>query len=120
MFQADFVKFNNRIPFIEFLKTLTDDEEAEILTSIDKLLELKNNNNIISNKLSKYLRDGIFELRVSHLNKISRSLYFFVKEKRIIFTHGFIKKVQKTPSDEIDKALKMKKYYISERNKNAN
>ena len=64
MYRADFAEYNGKIPFLEFLRSLSDDEQAEILAAIDKLLELKNSNNRISEKLSKYLHDGFFELRV--------------------------------------------------------
>ena len=43
---------------------------------------------------SKYLEDGIFEVRGKVGNDISRVLYHGGK---IILTNGFIKKTQKTP-----------------------
>ncbi len=110
MYRAEFAKYYENFPFLEFLKTLSIDEQVEITAAIDKLLELKNNNNRISEKMSKYLNDGIFELRVSHLNKISRSLYFYEKNKLIIFTNGFVKKTAKAPIKEIKKAIKIKNY----------
>jgi len=42
--------------------------------------------------LSKHLENGIFELRVSFENRISRNFYFYESDKRIIFTHGFVKR----------------------------
>ena len=54
-------------------------------------------------------------MRVCHKNRITRSLYFFVKGKRIVFTHGFIKKTEKTPNSEIEKARKLRDYYLSGR-----
>ena len=36
-----------------------------------------------------------------------------MSDKKIIFTHGFIKKTEKTPCKEIDKALKIKEFYKS-------
>ena len=112
MYRADFAEYNGKIPFLEFLRSLSDDEQAEILAAIDKLLELKNSNNRISEKLSKYIHDGFFELRVRHQNKISRSIFFYFKEKRIIFTNGFIKKSEKTPNSEIIKAIKIRENFI--------
>ena len=97
MINFDSVKFNNRNPFLDFIKSLSDDEQVDIFVAIDKLIELKNNNQRIPEKLSKYISNGIFELRVRHTNRISRCLYFFGKDKKIIFTNGFIKKQQKTP-----------------------
>lgn len=46
---------------------------------------------------------------------ISRVLYFFYYQGRIILTHGFVKKAQKTPPSEIEKAKKYRKDFI-ERN----
>ncbi len=108
MYRALFAEHNGKIPFKEFLESLTLDEKVEIIASIDKLVELKNNNNRISEKLSKFLRGGIFELRVNHKNKISRSLYFYQKDKMMIFTNGFIKKQDKTPNIEIEKSIIIK------------
>lgn len=113
MYRAEFAEYQGKFPFWEFLNSLTSDERAEVFASIDKLLELKNNNNRIPDKLSKFIRDGIFELRVKHLNKISRSFYFYEKNQRLIFTNGFIKKTDKIPPQEFEKALKIKKIYSS-------
>ena len=82
-----------------------------ILKNIEKLIEYKNNNYSLSPKFTKFLRDGIFELKVELRNKTSRSLYFYEKDQMIIFTNGFIKKTQKTPSKEIEKAKAIKEAY---------
>ena len=55
---------------------------------------------------SKSLDDGIFELRAKVGSDISRVLYFFYYEGRIILTNGFVKKTQKTPQNEIALAKK--------------
>ena len=112
MLNYDSVKINNKNPFLDFVKSLTDNEQVEIFAAIDKLIEFKNNNYIIPEKFSKYITNGIFELKVRHYNRISRCLYFFVKENKIIFTNGFIKKQQKTPINEIEKAIKYKSLYL--------
>ena len=58
---------------------------------------------------SKYIQDGIFELRTKQSTNITRILYFFYTDNKIILTNGFVKKTQKTPPSEIQKALKYKK-----------
>ena len=55
---------------------------------------------------SRYLEDGIYELRTSQGSNITRVLYFFVVGERVILTHGFVKKTQKTPPREIERAKK--------------
>ena len=62
---------------------------------------------------SEYLEDGIFEIRAKVGTDISRVLYFFVIEHKIILTNGFIKKTQKTPKKEIEKAKKYRNDYLS-------
>lgn len=56
---------------------------------------------------SRFLGDGIFELRVGQGNDNARILYFFVVGKRVILTHGFVKKTRKTPRRETDRAKSM-------------
>lgn len=63
------------------------------------MLETDGNN--IREPYSKFLGDGIYEVRVQQVNNITRVLYFLVVNKKIILTNGFIKKSQKTP--KIDK-----------------
>jgi len=110
-FKFDFAKFGNNIPMIDFLDSLSIKERALILKNIEKLMEYKNNNFNLSPKFTKSLRDGIFELKVELQNKTSRSLYFYEKNQMIIFTNGFIKKSQKTPAKEIEKAITIKEAY---------
>lgn len=52
------------------------------------------------------IEDGIFEIRCKVGNNISRVLYFFYFEGKIILTNGFVKKTQKTPTEEIKLAKK--------------
>ena len=60
---------------------------------------------------SKSLGDGIFEIRTKLGTDITRVLYFFVVGKKIILTNGFIKKTQKTPMSEIEKAKRYRADY---------
>ena len=53
--------------------------------------------------------DQIFEFKADS----GRVLCFFFVNKRIILTHGFSKKSQKTPKGEIERAEALKQYFIS-------
>ena len=57
-----------------------------------------------------------YEIRAKVASDITRVLYFFVVNKKIILTNGFVKKTQKTPDNEIALAKKYRKDYL-ERNK---
>ena len=61
---------------------------------------------------SEELEDGIFELRAKVGSDISRVLYFFVVGRKIVLTNGFIKKAQKTPKSEIERAKKYRADYL--------
>ena len=113
-FKFDFASYNSTMPMIDFFDSLSIKERALILKNIEKLIEYKNNNYSLSPKFTKYLKDGIFELKVELQNKTSRSLYFYEKNQMIIFTNGFIKKTQKTPPKEIEKAKAIKEAYKNE------
>ena len=111
----DFAEINGKVLMIEFLDSLSIKERAKIFAYIEKLVELKTSGISPKENLSKHLEDGIFELRVSFGNRISRSFYFYEAEKQIIFTHGFVKKEQKTPKSEIEKAKAIRKTWRGEK-----
>jgi phage-related protein len=114
-FTYDFAKINGKVPMIEFLDSLSIKERAKIFAYIEKLVELKNSGIQPKENLSKHLEEGIFELRVSFENRISRSFYFYESGRRIIFTHGFVKKEQRTPKSEIERAKSIRKILRGEK-----
>ena len=56
--------------------------------------------------LSKHLEQGLWELRVKAGSDILRIIYTFAKGRLIILLHVFVKKKQKTPEGELEKARK--------------
>lgn len=61
--------------------------------------------------------DGLFEARIRLGSSIWRVSCFFDQGKLVILLNGFIKKTQKTPKKEIDKAVKlMNEYYENKSN----
>ncbi len=59
--------------------------------------------------------DGLYEIRIQQGSKIFRIFCFFDQGQLVVLANGFQKKSQKTPKSEIDKALKIKKEYESEK-----
>lgn len=69
---------------------------------------LKERGSLLSGPYSSHLKDGIFELRASLGNNAARVLYFFVSGQKAILTHGFVKKTQKTPRSQIERAKRLR------------
>ncbi len=55
--------------------------------------------------------DGLYEIRVQTGSDIFRIFCFFDEGKLVVLVNGFQKKTQKTPKQEITKALKIKEEY---------
>jgi phage-related protein len=52
---------------------------------------------------------GLFEIRAKAKAGIGRSLFCYVKGRKVIILHSFVKKTQKTPKKNIKIALERKK-----------
>jgi len=104
-----YVKSEGNIPVVEFLDSLNYKQVAKILREI-QLLEM--NGNYLRDPHSKALRNGIFELRTQYDGTCLRIFYFFAEKKKIILTHGFVKKIQKTPSKQINTAIEYRNEYL--------
>lgn len=98
----------------EFLKTLHPKTSRKVLYNID-LAEQTNNP-----KLFKKLNKEIWEFRTKYAGLQIRLLAFWdktdKKETLVIATHGFIKKVDKVPVNEIDRAVGLRAKYFEHSN----
>ena len=100
---------NGDKPIEDFFLSLDIKMRAKLL-GILEILEEKGNQ--LREPYSKYLEDGIFEIRGKIGTDITRVLYFFYYDGKIILTNGFVKKSQKTPPKEIQLAKKRRNNYI--------
>ena len=88
-------------------------QDLKMKAKLFKMLELlEERGNKLREPYSKFLEDGIFEIRAVQGSNITRVLYFFVVDKKIILTHGFVKKTQKTPPSEIRTAKDYRDEYL--------
>ncbi len=101
---------NGTYPAQEFIDSLDVKMQAKMLRTI---MLLQENGTDLRMPYSEHLEEGIFELRAKVGSNISRVMYFFFDGSKAILTHGFIKKTQKTPASEINRALRYKKEYFS-------
>jgi phage-related protein len=103
-----FQKSNGDVPAEEFLNSLNKKMRTKMVKIIEKLAD---NGPKLGRPHSAYLRDGILELRAQSGSDTTRVLYFFIEGKTAVLTHGFTKKTQEIPPEEIDRAKKYRKEY---------
>ena len=96
-------------PAKDFILSLDKKMRAKMLRTISLLAD---NGPDLREPCSKPLGAGIFELRAKVGSDISRVLYFFVVGRRVILTNGFIKKTQKTPPAELERAKRYRADYL--------
>ncbi|MDQ8013605.1 MAG: type II toxin-antitoxin system RelE/ParE family toxin [Flavobacterium nitrogenifigens] len=94
----------------EFILQLDKKVSAKLLYNID----LAEQN--LDPKLFKKLKNDIWEFRIRYAGNQIRLLAFWDKsdnkETLVFATHGFVKKVNKVPSNEIDRANRIKVMYF--------
>ena len=109
-FEVEFYETESgKVPIEEFLEKLDDKLRAKTV-GLMEILEEKGTD--MREPYSKYIDDGIFELRCKLGSNITRSLYFFYSGRKIIFTNGFVKKTQKIPAKELSLAKKYRDDYL--------
>lgn len=91
-----------KVPVLEYIERLSKKEKVKALKYIDFLEE---NEGYLDEPYSKHIRGKIRELRVDFSKNKHRIFYFTFIGKRIILLHAFLKKTEKTPEQEIIKAL---------------
>ena len=112
--------------FTDFIKKLSADEISKIRRALDLLkVEDKIPRHFIKYTLKyrmprhfiKYIRDGIYEFRVNYGNNEFRIFFIYDGDIVVVLFNAFKKKTQKTPDNEIRKAIKLKgEYYAVKRN----
>lgn len=101
---------------VEFLNSLEPKAKEKIYYNIRK------SQFVSDSKLFKKLNDTIWEFRTLYNKNYYRLFAFWVretggKETLVIATHGILKKSQKTPKKEIEKAENLRNLYLNQINK---
>ena len=103
-----YAKENGEEPAKEFILSQPPKMRAKLL----RLLEMmRRNGNELGEPYTKLLGDGIFGIRAKQATDITRVLYFFEVGSKIVLTNGFVKKTQRIPIREINKAKKYRADY---------
>jgi len=102
-----------KIYFEDFFVKQREKVKAKIIWTLELIEELER----VPETYLKHLENtnGLYEIRIQQGSDIFRIFCFFNEGQLIIFTNGFQKKTQKTPKNEIEKAIKIKTEYENEK-----
>ena len=99
-----------------FMKTLDIKSQKKVMFNV-RVAEQNNDP-----ELFKKLNVNIWEFKTKYLGKQIRLLAFWDKTEKeqtlVLATNGFIKKTQKTPIGEIEKAERIRKKYFEDKDNN--
>ena len=90
-------------------------EQTEgVRKKINYVLLLVQSQENVPTKFLKHIEstDGLYEIRIEHAGNIYRIFCCFDEGKLVVLFNAFQKKTQKTPQNEIEKAIKIKNEYI--------
>jgi phage-related protein len=113
------MEYRFRVNFLEeakeFLDSLDEKSRDKIYYNIWKSRQVNDN------ELFKKLQDEIWEFRTLYNKTYFRLFAFWDKTEKedtiVISTHGIIKKTDKIPKGEIEKAEKLRTQYFNNKNK---
>jgi phage-related protein len=62
----------------------------------------------------RFVGDGVYEVRTNlSQNRIARVLFYIDRKSRMVLLHGFVKKTQRTPQQDLDLAASNKRKHQS-------
>ena len=110
-FERDIIAYKNY--FLDFYENLPDNVQSKI----EWTLQLIRVTRQVPEKYFKHIEGtrGLYEIRVEVGSNIYRIFSFFEKGNLVILGNGFQKKTQKTPKQEIIKAIKIMEEYQDEK-----
>src|SRR4051812_48320741 len=99
--------------FLNFYTDQTDNVQAKIEWTLNLIRVTRQ----VPEKYFKHMEGtkGLYEVRVEVGSNIYRIFSFFDKGNIVVLGNGFQKKSQKTPKQEIEKALKIMEEYSHEK-----
>ena len=100
-----------------YFLTFFDSQPEKVKNKIDQVLYVISIAERIPKKFFDHISgtDGLYEIRVEFNSNIYRIFCCFDEGNIVVLFNGFQKKAQKTPSSEIERALKIKREYFNEK-----
>ncbi|MDF5716350.1 MAG: type II toxin-antitoxin system RelE/ParE family toxin [Rhizonema sp. NSF051] len=95
------------VPVLEWLDNLPEKTQDKCRVKIERLADLGHE---LRRPEADFLKDKIYELRVSQQGIQYRILYFFHGNTAAVLSHGIVKE-REVPPKEIDRAIERKKKF---------
>jgi len=111
------------IAFKNYFEDFLLDQPQKVQDKIFKIIEAIETLERVPSNYLKHLTgtDGLYEARIQLGSNIWRVFCFFDGDKLVVLMNGFQKKTQKTPKNQIEKALSiMTEYYEQKGRENGN
>ena len=89
-------------PAIPEIRSLPEDLKARLLQVIDMIVT--DGPHDLPPNLVRHIDGKLWELRLKARSGIARALYFTIDPRRVIILSAFVKKTQKLPSSELERA----------------
>ena len=111
-------KIRQVVAYKNYFEDFLMDQPLKVQDKIYKVLEAIETLERIPIDYLKFLvgTKGLYEARIRLGTDIWRVFCFFDQGRVVILLSGFVKKTQKTPRNEIDKAINLMKDYYNEKN----
>ena len=93
--------------YTSLYESLNQDEKDKV----DRVMMLMQSYDRMPTHYIRFLKNGIFELRISVQNKELRILFIYDGSDIVILLNCFVKKTRKTPGKELKKAIRLKQEY---------
>ncbi len=113
------MKVREVIAFKDHFEKFLQAQPKKVQDKIFKIIEAIETLERVPSNYLKFMTstDGLYEARIQLGSNIWRVFCFFDNDKLVILLNGFQKKTQKTPKNEIEKALHLMTDYYTQKTK---
>ena len=111
------MKIRNVVAYKNYFEDFILSQPKKVQDKIFKIIEAIEFLERIPSNYLKFIvgTNGLYEARIQLASNIWRIFCFFDGENLVVLLNGFQKKTQKTPKNEIDKAIKLMEEYHNEK-----
>ena len=105
------------IAYKKYFLSFYEEQPQNVQSKIEWTLKLLQTTRLVPEKYFKHISGtkGLYEIRVEVGSNIYRIFSFFDEGNLVVLGNAFQKKTQKTPKQELEKAIKIMEDYFNEK-----